>query len=52
MIEVFQVTVLWQKKNSKTMEDGGVDLVIESCQHKMDRIADFLPLLVSLVFYY
>ena len=32
------------------MEDGGVDLVIESFQHKTDQIADFLPLLVSLVF--
>ena len=32
------------------MQYGGVDLVIESWQHKMDRIANFLPLLVSLVF--
>ena len=33
------------------MEDGGVDTtVIESWQHKMGQMADFLPLLASSVF--
>ena len=34
------------------MEDGGVDTtVIDSRQHNMGRMADFPPLLASLVFY-
>ena len=37
--------------HASAMEDGGVDTtVIESWQHKMGQMADFLPLLASSVF--